>query len=186
MKIVLLSILSLFYISTHTNVDQKERYQTRTGTISFEASVPSFEAIEAENKSSTVVLDMSTGNVAALALVKGFRFPIALMQEHFNENYIESDDFPKAVLKGTLKDFNAITFLENGKDDYTLEGSLELHGVKKQVSIPVQLSKDGKSILLTSSFNLKPADFNIEIPGVVSKKIAKEVQVTVHATLDKK
>ncbi len=186
MKILLFCFLSVFYISSDTEKNLTERYQTRTGSISFEASVPNFETIEAVNKSTTVVLDTSNGNIAALALVKGFRFPIALMQEHFNENYIESDDFPKAVLKGTLKDFDYTALSSNATASYTLEGTIELHGVKKAVSIPVVLNKNGDSIDIESTFSLKPADFDIEIPGVVSKKIAQEVQLSVNATLNKK
>jgi len=183
MKKIFLCFLFLVGFTTASNA-QSTRYQTRTGVINFEASVPSFEAIEASNKSTTVVLDTSNGNIAALALVKGFRFPVALMQEHFNENYIESDEFPKAVLRGTLKDFDINNISKNST--YTLEGTLELHGVKKDVSIPISLKQEGNIFQLDSKFEIKPADFKIEIPGVVSKKIAKEVIVTVNATLNKK
>lgn len=162
---------------------QSTRYQTRTGIINFEASVPSFEAIEAVNKSTTIVLDSNNGNIAALALVKGFRFPIALMQEHFNENYIESDEFPKAVLKGSLKDFNTDEFSKVQNATYTLEGVIELHGVKKEVSIPIILKKNGDTIELNCSFMLNPTDFDIDIPSVVSKKIADEVEVIVSGKL---
>ncbi|GAK91697.1 hypothetical protein JCM19297_1649 [Nonlabens ulvanivorans] len=168
------------------NTTQTERYQTRTGTISFEASVPTFEPIQAVNKSTTVVLDMKTGNIAALALIKGFRFPIALMQEHFNENYIESDDYPQAVLRGTLSDFDSNRFSQNTSTTFILNGTLELHGQKKMISVPVLLSQSGDNIQLESNFDLKPADFNIEIPSVVSNKIAQEVQVSVNAVLNKK
>lgn len=165
---------------------QTERYQTRNGTINFEASVPTFEAIEAVNKSTTIVLDTSTGNMAALALVKGFRFPIALMQEHFNENYIESDEFPKAVLKGTLDGFNYATLKSATSKTVTFNGNLEFHGVKRPVSIPMDLSVNGEEIKLKCTFDLKPADFNIEIPSVVSNKIAESVKVTVQAMLARK
>ncbi|EAS19602.1 hypothetical protein BBFL7_00148 [Flavobacteria bacterium BBFL7] len=185
MKIICLAFLALVSISS-ISLTQTDRYQTRTGSISFEASVPTFEPIKAVNKSSTVVLDMKTGNIAALALIKGFRFPVALMQEHFNENYIESDDYPKAVLKGTLTDFDANRFSQNTSSTFILNGTLELHGKKEVVSIPVLLSKSGDQIQLESNFNLQPADFNIEIPSVVSNKIAQEVQVSVNAMLSKK
>ncbi|GAL76986.1 hypothetical protein JCM19275_3700 [Nonlabens ulvanivorans] len=185
MKIIYLAFLALVSISSISST-QTDRYQTRTGSISFEASVPTFEPIRAVNKSTTVVLDMKTGNIAALALVKGFRFPIALMQEHFNENYIESDDYPKAVLKGTLSNFDAHGFSQNTSTTFILNGTLELHGQKKMISIPVLLSQSGENIQLESNFNLKPADFNIEIPSVVSNKIAQEVQISVKAILNKK
>lgn len=186
MKITLLCILSILYISLEPVKTQTERYQTRNGTISFEASVPTFESIQAINKSTTIVLDTKSGNIAALALVKGFKFPIALMQEHFNENYIESDDFPKAVLKGTLQGFNYETLKSASSKTVMLNGSIELHGVKRPVSIPVDLSVNGEEIKLNCTFDLEPADFNIEIPSVVSNKIAEKVNVSVQAVLSRK
>ncbi len=185
MKIIYLAFLALVSISSISST-QTDRYQTRTGSISFEASVPTFEPIKAVNKSTTVVLDMKTGNIAALALIKGFRFPIALMQEHFNENYIESDDYPKAILKGSLSDFDANTLSQNISTTFIFDGTIELHGKKKIISFPILLNPSGENIKLESNFNLKPADFDIEIPSIVSNKIAQEVQVSVNATLNKK
>src|SRR5690606_29674459 len=84
----------------------QERLLTRTGEVQFEASVPSFEPVAAENNSVTAILDPETGEIAALALVKAFRFQNALMEEHFNENYAESFKYPKATLKGNLEGFS--------------------------------------------------------------------------------
>src|SRR5688500_14963512 len=72
---------------------------TKTGKVTFEASVPSFEEVKATHDAVTCVLNPATGEIASLALIKGFRFKIALMEEHFNENYIESNKYPKATFK---------------------------------------------------------------------------------------
>ena len=82
---------------------------TKTGKITFEASVPAFEEVKAKNESVTCILNTENGEIATLALIKGFRFKIALMEEHFNENYIESDRYPKATFKGKIDDFKMLT-----------------------------------------------------------------------------
>lgn len=180
MKYILL--LCLLFLSVITTA--QERYLTRTATIDFVGSVPSFEKIEAVNKNATVVLDMETGNLAALALVRGFRFPIALMEEHFNENYIESEKHPKASLRGQLQDFDA-SRLNSSPSILTFEGSLEMHGTIKELSFPVTLVKNGALIKVNTNFKLRPQDFKIDIPSVVSNKIAKKIEVIVDAQLSK-
>lgn len=184
MKTILLSFLTVLLLSNGSNTFT-ERFQTRTGTVAFKASVDTFEPIEAVNKSTTIVLDVNSGNIAALALVNGFRFPIALMQEHFNENYLESDEYPKAVIKGTLSGFKATAITDNITKTYTLNGTLQLHGVTQNISIPVNVNRTGKSIQITSNFKIKPQDYNIVIPKVVSEKIAQEVLIDVKAELFK-
>ena len=84
----------------------QEKYSTKNGTIVFEASVPSFEEVKAKNENVSAILNVETGDFASLVLINGFRFKVALMEEHFNENYMESSKFPKAILKGKLKDFS--------------------------------------------------------------------------------
>jgi hypothetical protein len=179
-------MLSLTYISSINLEEQTERYQTRIGKISFKASVPAFEPIEAINESTTVVLDLESGNIAALALVKGFRFPVALMQEHFNENYMESDEYPKATIKGNLTGFTPTALSQNISKTFTLDGTLELHGVTQPISIPVVISRTGKSILLSSNFSIDPEIYDIKIPNIVADKIAHDVLITVKAELLKK
>ncbi|AGC78393.1 YceI-like domain-containing protein [Nonlabens dokdonensis] len=185
MKTILFSILSLLLISNSSSDNITERFQTRTGTVAFKASVGTFEPIEAVNKSTTIVLDVNSGNIAALALVNGFRFPVALMQEHFNENYLESDEFPKAVIKGKLSGFKATAITQNFSKTYILDGTLKLHGVTQIISIPVNVNRTGKSIIISSNFIIRPQDYNIVIPKIVSDKIADEVLVNVNAELFK-
>ena len=98
-------ILSLLIVISLSSFAQTKMF-TKSGKISFEASVPAFEEVKAKNESVTCVLNPSTGEIASLALIKGFRFKVALMEEHFNENYIESDTYPKAIFKGKIDNFD--------------------------------------------------------------------------------
>ena len=99
----ILTILLVFF--TTISFSQEKRI-TKNGLINFEASVPSFEPVEAKHNNVSAILNIATGDIASLALVKGFRFKIALMEEHFNENYTESTKYPKATFKGKIENFD--------------------------------------------------------------------------------
>jgi hypothetical protein len=166
-KIVAIFVICLFSFSPIV-----EKKLTKTGTITFEASVPSFEEVKAKNEAVTCIINTDNGEIAALALMKGFRFKVALMEEHFNENYIESSKFPKATFKGKIDNF------DYSKLSSTIKGKLELHGKTKDLSIKSKIKKTGEIINIVSNFNLNTDDFDIDIPNVVSKKLTKNVNVT--------
>lgn len=161
-----------------------QRYTTKTGVVKFEASVPSFEEVAGESKTASAVLESSTGDLAILALIKGFRFKVALMEEHFNENYVESDKYPKATFKGKIEGFDAAKITAAGAN-YTVTGDLTLHGKTKKVTDTAKISKSGDKIIVTGAFDVKPADFDIEVPAMVSKKVAEKVEVSYSFTLAK-
>src|SRR5258705_13300570 len=92
-------LMMFFFVG---NIIFSQKMITRTGEIKFEASVPSFEAVAAVNNSVSAILDESNGEFVALALIKAFKFKVPLMEEHFNENYIESSKYPKATFKGNI------------------------------------------------------------------------------------
>lgn len=163
-------------------LNAQEKYSTKTGKIIFEASVPSFEEVKATNLNVSAVLNTNTGEFAALALVKGFRFKVALMEEHFNENYIESSKYPKATFKGSLVDFD-LSSIREGKSDLIFDGILNLHGIEKRISVPTNITLKDEAISVTLDFILKPNDFNIDVPAIVRSKIAEEVDVSVHFLL---
>lgn len=176
------NILFIFLFIISGAVFSQGKFITKKGVISFEASVPSFEEVKAKNATVTAILNTDNGEIAALALVKGFRFKNALMEEHFNENYIESDDYPKATFKGILVDFD----LENLQKEYIIKGKLSLHGKSKEIQTKGILSKDGDTISISATFITKPEDFNIKIPSIVSKKIADDISVSLNFLLTKK
>ncbi len=155
---------------------------TKTGKVTFEASVPSFEEVKAKNESATVVLNPGTGEIASLVLIKGFRFKVALMEEHFNENYMESDTYPKATFKGKIENFDVSKLTETAKT-YTVKGKMEMHGKSKDITITANIKKSNNGIVIDSDFTLNTDDFGIEIPNVVSKKVSKKVAVKLDATV---
>jgi len=161
-----------------------QKYMTKTGSLKFEASVESFEEIAAENKNTSAILDAATGEIAVLTLMKGFRFKIALMEEHFNENYIESDKFPKATFKGKVEDFDAAK-LSSASKTFKISGDLTLHGKTKKITTTARILKSGEKITVTGNFEVKPEDFDIEIPKLVSKKVADKVNTSFNLQLTK-
>jgi hypothetical protein len=155
---------------------------TKTGKIIFEASVPSFEEVKAKNETVTCILNPNTGEIASLALMKGFRFKVALMEEHFNESYIESDTYPKATFKGKIDNFD-IAKINSTAKDFTINGKLEMHGKSKDINIKAKIKKSNDGIEINSDFTINSDDFDIEIPSVVSKKLSKKVNIKLDFTL---
>ncbi len=172
-KILFICICFLAFSST---LVAQQKFSTKTGVIDFEASVPSFEEVKAKNENVSAILK-DDGTFASLALMKGFRFKVALMEEHFNENYAESSTYPKTTFKGKIKDFDMSKVSET-ETTFTVAGTVNMHGTDKAIEVPVVIKKDGDTIILTTNFVLKPGDFNIEIPKVVSSKIAEEINVS--------
>ena len=163
----------------------QSKYMTKSGSMSFEASQPSFEPIEATHSAVSALLNADTGELAVLALVRGFRFPLALMEEHFNENYIESHQYPKTSFKGSILKFDS-NALSNQPRTVQLTGELSMHGVTKLISVSATITKSDEQITLTSSFSVKTSDFGIKIPSLVRKQIDENVQVEVSLTLQRK
>ncbi|WP_298426202.1 YceI family protein [uncultured Kordia sp.] len=162
-----------------------QKYYTKTGETDFKASVEAFEPVEAKSNSTTAILKTDSGDLAALLFIKSFHFKVALMEEHFNENYMDSDKFPKATFKGKLKDFNMADLSSTAKE-FKLSGTLIVRGKAKDIETIAMISKDGDKIIIKSKFSVKPQDFGIEIPSIVRNKIAKEINVTLNYELVEK
>jgi polyisoprenoid-binding protein YceI len=159
-----------------------QKYFTRDAKIQFNSDTP-MEKIEAKNKTATAVLDAATGNVEFAVLIKGFQFAKALMQEHFNENYMESDKFPKAIFKGNVSNMSEVNVSKDGTYNAKVKGKLTMHGVTKDVEMPGSVKVSGGKLEVASTFNIACADYNISIPSVVKDNIAKEIKVVVNAAL---
>jgi hypothetical protein len=161
------------------NIAQK--YIAKNGHIWFFSHTP-MEDIEGHNHQVASILNTSTGEVVFSMLVKGFEFKKALMQEHFNENYMESDKIPKAGFKGKITNISAITFNKDGSYEAIVSGDLTIHGVTKPVSTKGTIEvKDGK-ITAKAKFIVSPKDYDIKIPSVVEKNIAHEIEINVDTT----
>lgn len=154
----------------------QEKLITKTGKITFEASVPAFEEVKAKTETATCILNSVTGEIACLALQKSFRFKIALMEEHYNENYMESDKFPKATFKGKIENFEA-SALNASQREFTVKGKLEMHGKSKDVTTVAKIRKTAAGVEIVTSFKVNTDDFGIEIPSVVKSKVSKTVNI---------
>ncbi|MFZ1705775.1 MAG: YceI family protein [Saprospiraceae bacterium] len=176
-----LVLIGMLFLTVQYSIAQK--YFTKTAVVSFESSTP-LENIVGINKSGTCVVDFVTGNIEFAVLIKGFQFEKALMQEHFNENYMESSKFSKANFKGKLIGFDKIVLTKNGKHKVKVDGKLTIHGVTKQHTSDVMMEvKDGK-VISSTNFNVAVADYDISIPSLVKDNIAKNVAVSVQGTLE--
>lgn len=164
---------------------QAQKFMTKNGHISFYSETP-IETIQADNSQVNAALDIQTGDMVFKVLIKSFQFEKALMQEHFNENYLESDKFPNSTFVGKVTNLSAIDFSKEGTYEAILEGDLTIHGVTKKISEKGTFTvKAGDKIHGQSKFNVKPADYDIKIPGAVVKNIAETIEVTVDTELSK-
>lgn len=159
-----------------------QKFFTRSGQVSFHSKAL-LEDIDAYNNQGTFVVDLKSKQVQMAVLIKAFLFEKALMQEHFNENYMESDQYPKAEFKGTLNE--ELKF--GNKEEVTLDlnGTLTIRGISKDLSTRATFKAAGDRIIGEASFPVKVADYRIDIPNIVKDKIAKEVEVKVKVELEK-
>ncbi|MCB2221015.1 MAG: YceI family protein [Bacteroidetes bacterium] len=177
-RIILTSTLILLAVYTFS-----QRYITKNGHIKFYSETP-VETIEAHNHQVNSVLDSSTGDLVFKVLMKSFEFEKALMQEHFNENYVESDKFPNAIFKGKVLNIDEIDFATKGEYKARVEGDLTIHGVTNKIKEEGTLIIDGDQVKAKSAFIIKPADYQIKIPKTVINNIAEEIEVTVDLSLE--
>lgn len=158
------------------------KFYTKSGRITFFSST-SLENIEAVNRNVITLLDTQTGSLQFAVLMKGFEFKKALMQEHFNDNYVESGKFPKAEFKGLITNHTEINYTANGTYTASVKGKLTIHGETKEIETTGTVTvKDGK-IVLNSVFNVLVADYKISIPKLYRDNISKTIRVTVDCSL---
>jgi hypothetical protein len=169
--------LLLFLLAIAITVNA-QKYMTKNGFIGF-FSHTAMEDIKGDNNQVAAVLDISTGDMVFQALIKSFHFDRALMEEHFNENYMESDKFPKSSFKGKITNLSSVNFSKNGTYDVTVEGDLTIHYVTNKISTKGTLEVAAEGINANAKFNIVPEDYKITIPGVVREKINKNLEVTV-------
>lgn len=178
-KTFLLFALSLVIYSLSA-----QKYITKNGHIKFYSETP-VETIEAHNKQVNAALDSQSGDLVFKVLMKSFVFEKALMQEHFNENYVESDKFPNAIFKGKVTNIGDIDFSEKGEQTVQIEGDLTIHGVTKKISETGIFNISEEEVKGTATFIVKPSDYDIRIPKTVVKNIAGEIEVSVDVNLKK-
>jgi hypothetical protein len=168
----------LFFLLTIAFAVNAQKYMTRNGYIGFFSHTP-MEDIKGDNNQVSGVLDISTGEMVFQALIKSFHFDRALMEEHFNENYMESDKIPKTTFKGKITNLSSVNFSKNGTYEITVEGDLMIHDVTNRITTKGTLEVVDGGINANSKFKIVPEDYKISIPGVVREKINKDLEVTV-------
>lgn len=180
MKNTVMMLIALIGLSISATA---QIYRTSNGKIDFFSKTP-VEDIEAHSTTTVVLLNTKTNDVVFQVLNTSFNFPNKLMQEHFNEKYIESEKFPNSTFSGKINE--TIDYTKDGTYDVTVTGKLNIHGVEQVRTIKGKVTIKGESVQLVSDFKVKVADHKIEIPKLVTAKIAEEIEVHVDASLTPK
>jgi len=182
MKTFILSALCLITISYNATA---QKIYTKNGNISF-FSKTNMEDIKADNNQVMSVLNTQTGELQFSVLIKSFQFQKALMEEHFNENYLESGKYPKATFKGTIADIRKVNLTADGTYPVSVSGDLTMHGVTNKVTTKGKIVVTGGKITGNTIFSVALADYKIEVPKLVENNIAKNIEITVNCLYDQK
>ncbi len=177
MKTIVL-ILALTTVGMSANA---QKYFTKTANVGF-YSKASLEDIEGKSNQVTSIIDFATGEVVFKMLIKTFQFEKALMQEHFNDNYMESGKFPEATFSGKVESPNTIDPTKDGEYKVKVSGNLTIHGVTKHYVTDGTITIKGGTVKAKAKFPVRVADHGIKIPGGKMNNIAEVVEVTVDAT----
>lgn len=189
MKKIIVVLAACLSLNTNAQI-----YTAKSGatSIGFYSEAP-LENIEAQNKGAIIVLKASSNEIQVRVTIQNFKFKNALMEEHFNENYMETDKkvevngaatYPNryAEFKGKINE--AVDYTKDGETKVTVTGKLNLHNVTKDVTMEGTMTKKGNEMIILSKFKIKVADYNIKVPSMYVKNIAEEVEVTINSTLE--
>lgn len=178
-KFRILFLLGLCLSANYNQAHGQSRFLANKGSISF-FSYTSIEDITADNHKVASVIDTETGEVAIIVTMTDFQFEKKLMQEHFNENYVESEKYPKAIFKGKIINNPEVNYSEKGKYPVKVEGDMTIHGVTRKLSAEGHIVvTDAGDIVTQTKFLLNPEDYDIRIPRIVRKNIAERLEITV-------
>ncbi len=175
MKTFLLIFAASFLLTFSASA---QNFITKNGKISF-FSKTDVENIDAVNNQAVSVINSQNGTVNFSLLVNGFLFKKALMQEHFNENYMESGKYPKATFKGTIADMTKVDFKKDGSYNVTITGDLFMHNVTNKITVPATIQVKGNTLSANTTFKVKLDDYKIAVPKVVENNISKTIELKV-------
>ena len=176
-KILLFALLIIGFQS------KAQLFMTSTGEVSFFSKTP-MEDIDAVNKSVSSIINTATNEVAVQMRITNFVFPNKLMQEHFNENYLESEKYPSATFKGKIKE--SVNLTVAGTYPISASGTATIHGVTRPIDLKGTIVSTGSTLALTCQFEVKLIDYNVKIPKIVFAKIAEVIKVSSKMTYSKK
>ncbi|MEX2568269.1 MAG: YceI family protein [Cyclobacteriaceae bacterium] len=175
MKALKLILLVLLW----SNMVFGQKYFSDQNHVSFFSEAP-LENIEAHTYNTRSIFDLETGKIAFTIPIRTFEFEKSLMQQHFNEKFMESDKYPRAKFSGVVENYHK----DQGIQEVEAKGEIEIHGITKEISVPGEMEIDGNQIKITTKFPLKVADFEIKIPKVVARNIAETVDVNLEFNYD--
>lgn len=179
-KIGFFTLVALIFAVT----GQAQKYVTKNGFIRFYSDAP-IEKIEGINRQVKAIIDVTTGEFYFMVLMKSFTFEKALLQEHFNENYVESDKFPNATFLGKIINIKEVNISKDGNYPVTVEGKLTMHGETKQISEKGTFEVMEGKLIGKAKFNIFLSDYKISIPNTVVNNISKTIEISVEVVLDK-
>ena len=166
--------LLVFLLVAGLQLCHAQRFKSIVSHIRFFSDAP-LEDVEAINESVSSIIDATQKTMVIMVPIADFEFKKELMQEHFNENYLESDKYPKAIFKGKIENWDG----SKGKQTVLAKGELELHGISQKVEIESSLDYSDENMLVESVFMIRIEDYKIKVPKAVFYKIAEEVEVTI-------
>ncbi|MBN2667127.1 MAG: YceI family protein [Bacteroidales bacterium] len=172
------NLLLIFFLAFLSLTAGAQKYAAKNGFIGFFSHTP-IEDIKADNNQVVSILDISTGEIAFQVPIRSFRFRKALMEEHFNENYLESAKFPRSTFTGKILNHSAIEFTREGRHEVTVEGNLTIRDVTRKITEKGIIEITSGGINAESKFIVATADYGIKIPTIVRNNIAKTIEVTV-------
>jgi YceI-like protein len=179
----LILLLALFaFVKAHVSA---QIYYTKNGNISF-FSKTVLENIDAENNQVISVLNEESGVLQFSLLNNAFHFPKAKMEADFNEDYMESDKYPRSTFKGTINNLSQVNFNKDGEYPIKVNGDLSIHGVTKNISVPATITIKNGNVTANSSFKVLVSDYKIKIPSIVSNKIGESIEVKINCNYQKK
>ena len=160
-------------------------YYTKNGNVSFYSKTV-LENIDAENNQVISVLNSQTGALQFSLLNNAFHFPKAKMEDDFNEDYMESQKYPRSTFKGTITNLGDVNFTQDGSYPVKVNGDLTIHGVTKNISAPGTITVKDGNVSATSSFKVLVRDYKIQVPSIVSSKIGESIEIKVACNYQKK
>jgi len=177
MNRLILLFIPLFIV----NMMFSQKMITRSGEIKFDATVQgAMDEVIGTNKTVSAIFDKSTSDLVVLALVKSFKFKSPLMEEHFNENYMESDKLPKATFKGKVLNYK-------GKaGSYDVEGDLTIHGFINKVKTKMAVAYSSEKLMISGAFNIKLSDYDIDVPALAKKTLSETAKISIKLVLENK
>ena len=178
-------LITVCFFAVASKIFSQDKFFTKSGKVQFDATTStSPEKVAAVTNALICVVDTKSGAIQFSVVMKSFEFKNALMQEHFNENYVESNKFPKADFKGTILNNNDINYTKEGTNKVKVKGQLTIHGISKEIETEGLLNIKGGKINATASFPVILKDFDISVPSLVADKVANNAKINIDCSLE--